>query len=93
MMMVMHLMLGIMMMMTMVTGDVVVVGSFSYRPNVTVAFIARLLAFPTEDKCVEWLTAFEGLAYTEAGASAKQMTVPTKTAFLDCKNSAAAVNF
>lgn len=64
----------------------------SYRPHVTVAFIAKQLAFAEEDKCVEWLTGFEGLVYT-AEAGGKAMAVPTITALLDCKNSAAAVNF
>lgn len=58
----------------------------------TVAFIAEQLAFPVEEKCVEWLTGIEGLTYTEAGAAAgRTMAVPTKTAMLDCKTSAAVV--
>lgn len=64
--------------------------SVSYRPSVTVAYVAKQLAFPADEKCVDWLTAFEGFVYTEAGAT---LAVPTTTAMLDCKNSAAAVNF
>lgn len=68
---------------------------FSYRPNVTVAFVAKQLAFPIEDKCVEWLTGIEGLTYVEASgstaAAAASMAVPTKTASLDCKTSSAVV--
>lgn len=66
-------------------------GSFSYRPSVPVAFVAQQLAFPADggDKCVEWLAGFEGLVYAPEAGSTKQVAVPTKTALLDCKNSAA----
>lgn len=62
----------------------------SYRPNVTVAYVASQLAFPTTDKCVEWLAALEGLLYAEEGAKSTT-TAPSTTATLDCKNSAAAI--
>jgi len=49
---------------------------FSYRPNISVDYITKILAFDSSEKCKEWLDTFS-LPYAADGAQ------------VDCKNAAA----